>query len=255
MWWSINTEIPKKHICGDLSILKSQRSTFALCIWVPQSAACWIDITNQEQKMAIVWCIWYFCHTHQPCLWCHRHRLLGTKWQQSQSHFCDFPGLIINRTWKLVETGCVYILFFHYFHFYRQDPWCFSALGHCFVPLYFSFNLKRQHFTHRRQAGGSWVRTWCGSYERSARGWPCATGPPTPHGGASRCTCCGRSSTGMVMESTCCMPSARCQTARSALARTGGRWCHLPMQQTLDVRLRLHVRHQHKCLKSLSNTL
>ena len=132
--------------------------------------------------------------------------------------------------------------------------------GHCvmhlilFVPLYFSFNLKRQHFTHRQQAGGSWVRTWCGSCERSARGWPCATGPPAPRGGASRCTCCGRSSTGMVRESTCCRPSARCQTARSALARTGGRWCHLPTQQTLDVRLRLHVCHQHKCLKSLSNT-
>ena len=35
------------------------------------------------------WLVTYlvFLHTFQPCSWCHWHRLLGTKWWHSWSHF------------------------------------------------------------------------------------------------------------------------------------------------------------------------
>ena len=43
--------------------------------------------TNEEQNKVGSRHIWYFCHTCQPCLWHHWHRLLGTKWQHSLSYF------------------------------------------------------------------------------------------------------------------------------------------------------------------------
>ena len=34
--------------------------------------------------------MYYFCHPFWLCSWCHRHRLLGTKWQHSWSCFLNF---------------------------------------------------------------------------------------------------------------------------------------------------------------------
>ena len=55
--------------------------------------------TNEEQKKAASWRIWYFCHTCRPSLGLHWYRLLGTKLQYSQLCF----WLLLNT--DFIQTG------------------------------------------------------------------------------------------------------------------------------------------------------
>ena len=70
--------------------------------------------TNGKQEKVGLWCIWYFCHSRQACLWCHWP--LSSKWQHAWSCFCDFQTLVFNKpgTWIMWKTAVCICFFFFY---------------------------------------------------------------------------------------------------------------------------------------------
>ena len=46
--------------------------------------------TNEEQKMAGLWCSWQLCPTCQPCSWRHKHRL---PWQRSLQYLLQLSNV------------------------------------------------------------------------------------------------------------------------------------------------------------------
>ena len=67
----------------------SQRSTFFTSSLTPQGTAVFVHALPMKRQKSS-WQFWSFCHIHQPCLWCHWCRLLGTKCQHSQLCFNMF---------------------------------------------------------------------------------------------------------------------------------------------------------------------
>ena len=82
--------------------------------------------TNEEQKM--LHHIWYFCHTFQPCLWCHWHGLQGTNWKHSWSFCSNFQktGQEIQR-----KAGVLCIFKISY-SIPMGNAHCASSLQFCF---------------------------------------------------------------------------------------------------------------------------
>ena len=78
------TQILKKNI-------KNPISAPLMCNHV-----CWHS-TEEEQNENNSWCNVHLCHACWPCLWYHRHRLSGRKWQLSWLHFRNIQTLSFNR--------------------------------------------------------------------------------------------------------------------------------------------------------------
>ena len=91
-----------------------------------------LPFTNEKQKR-LSGDIWYFCHTFQPHLWRHLYRLLGRKWQISQSCFCNFQIWIFKTGWE-VKKCCVCV-----FNSIPVDRACAAALVWFPFSLTFSF--------------------------------------------------------------------------------------------------------------------
>ena len=97
--WPENEEAVQLFLSAYFIILSFQylykRSTFLLWIWtLPGTTMLVYSPYQQEQKKAgLLRYLILLLHTVHPCVWCHWHRLLGTKWQHSWSSFQNLQML------------------------------------------------------------------------------------------------------------------------------------------------------------------
>ena len=104
-----------KYFClltllGDMSTFILQEALFCFKFELIRVQPFWFALYQWRTETVGWWHIWYFCHTFQPCSWCHWHRLLGAKWRHSWSCFLWCFNLDFKQTGPVSAIKCKKLL-------------------------------------------------------------------------------------------------------------------------------------------------